>query len=216
MIDLCAKELGGAWFGLAHVGERVVATAVASTRERAVRNLRRSIPPDSEYQISEESAFAEKAIHMLRDISVGNEEAKAFVIADEFIPEPSRRVLRIAAAIPIGYVASYGGIAKAAGTGPRVVGRIMASNPLYPIVPCHRVVGADFSLVGYGGSKGPKAQREKLNRLRKEARGFSEKMTIAPTGRSLTVYPVEYVIRKAKQQRLGDPVQKRLLETTTQ
>ncbi|HVV19680.1 MAG TPA: methylated-DNA--[protein]-cysteine S-methyltransferase [Pseudonocardiaceae bacterium] len=57
--------------------------------------------------------------------------------------------------IPYGETASYGQIAAKVGLttyrGPRAVGRANGQNPLPIIVPCHRVIGADGSLVGYGG-----------------------------------------------------------------
>jgi hypothetical protein len=74
----------------------------------------------------------------------------------------------------------------------------MASNPLYPIVPCHRVVGVDLSLVGYSGSKGPAALRAKLARLSKEAQGFTAAQDVLVQGQSLRVYPVEWAIAAAE------------------
>jgi O-6-methylguanine DNA methyltransferase len=106
-------------------------------------------------------------------------------------------VLKVAAAIPPGYVTSYGNIAKAAGTEARDVGAVMASNPLYPIVACHRVVGADLSLVGYRGSKRSEALAAKLARLSAEARGFRAEKDVSVEGRLLRVYPVEWAIAKA-------------------
>ena len=56
----------------------------------------------------------------------GVQEFRDFDLATEYLPEPLYSVLKAAAAIPVGYVASYGSIAKAAGTEPRVVGQIIA------------------------------------------------------------------------------------------
>ncbi|UCG37595.1 MAG: MGMT family protein [Candidatus Bathyarchaeota archaeon] len=134
---------------------------------------------------------------MLKQLESGNEANKRFSLASEYFPDSSGKVLRAAAAIPIGYVTSYGNIAKIADTDPRRVGQIMATNPLYPIVPCHRVVGADFSLVGYGGGKSPRALQAKLERLSKETKGFSAEREVQVNGRYLRVYPVENVINKA-------------------
>jgi methylated-DNA-[protein]-cysteine S-methyltransferase len=54
--------------------------------------------------------------------------------------------------IPYGETASYGEIAKRIGDAdPRAVGQANGSNPIAVIVPCHRVIGADGSLTGYGG-----------------------------------------------------------------
>jgi O-6-methylguanine DNA methyltransferase len=197
MINILVEEADGAWYGVAYVGERIVATAVTSTKERAVRNLLRAIPSHTQHRIIEKgSAFARRTIQMLRELENGNEESKSFNLASEHMPQPGAKVLKAAAAIPIGYVASYGSIAHAAGTEAKIVGQIMARNPLYPIVSCHRVVGADFSLVGYGGRKSLQALRAKLARLEREARGFSTKKEVPVDGGSLTVFPVEYVLKK--------------------
>jgi O-6-methylguanine DNA methyltransferase len=198
MIDVYVKKADGVWFGLAHVGEKILATVVTSTKGKAVRSVLEIVPPHVEYRIVKEgSEFAEKTILLLRELESGNEEFKEFSLATDYFPELLARVFQAASAIPIGYVTSYGNIAKAAGTDPRTVGRAMATNPLYPIVTCHRVVGADFSLVGYGGTKNLSALREKLARLNKEAKGFLSEKEVLTDGRKLVVYPVEHVIKKA-------------------
>jgi methylated-DNA-[protein]-cysteine S-methyltransferase len=55
--------------------------------------------------------------------------------------------------IPYGATASYGQIAQRVGdpTASRAVGAANGQNPLAIVVPCHRVIGADGSLTGYGG-----------------------------------------------------------------
>jgi O-6-methylguanine DNA methyltransferase len=199
MIDIYVKKVDCVWFGLAYIEEKILATVVSSNKEKAVRSLLRSVPCNAEHQVVEEgSKFAEKTISMLKELDSSNEESKNFSLATEYISEPVAKVLNAAANIPIGYVTSYGNIAKIADTEPRAVGRIMATNPLYPIVPCHRVVGADFSLVGYGGRKNLPALQAKLSRLSKEVKGFAMEKEVLVNGRKLEVYPVEYVIKKAK------------------
>ena len=56
-------------------------------------------------------------------------------------------------AIPYGDTVSYGQLARQLGLpqGARAVGLANGSNPLPIIVPCHRVIGADGSLTGFGG-----------------------------------------------------------------
>ncbi|MCX7030853.1 MAG: MGMT family protein, partial [Spirochaetes bacterium] len=83
---------------------------------------------------------------------------------------------------------------------------VMSTNPLYPIVPCHRVVGSDLSLVGYTGRQDADALRAKLERLRAEARGFVEERVIGAAG-GLRVYPVERVIAKAAREGLDAGIQ---------
>jgi len=55
--------------------------------------------------------------------------------------------------IPYGETRSYGFVAKAVGEpgGAQAVGAANGRNPLAIVVPCHRVIGADGSLVGFGG-----------------------------------------------------------------
>jgi methylated-DNA-[protein]-cysteine S-methyltransferase len=55
--------------------------------------------------------------------------------------------------IPYGETRSYGEIARQIGRPDRAraVGAANGQNPIAVIVPCHRVIGADGSLVGYGG-----------------------------------------------------------------
>jgi len=55
--------------------------------------------------------------------------------------------------IPFGITASYAGIAKSIGkpTASRAVGAANGKNPIAIIVPCHRIIGSDGKLTGYGG-----------------------------------------------------------------
>lgn len=64
-----------------------------------------------------------------------------------------QRVWQALLAIPYGVTATYGQVAKHVGEpdGARAVGVANASNPIVIIVPCHRVIGINGRLVGYGG-----------------------------------------------------------------
>lgn len=64
-----------------------------------------------------------------------------------------RQVWQLLQGIPYGETRSYGQIASALGrpTASRAVGRANGTNPVAIIVPCHRVIGANGELVGYGG-----------------------------------------------------------------
>ena len=56
-------------------------------------------------------------------------------------------------AIPAGETLSYGALAKRIGKpkAVRAVGLANGSNPIGLVVPCHRIIGSDGSLTGYGG-----------------------------------------------------------------
>jgi len=64
-----------------------------------------------------------------------------------------RRVYEAARAIPWGQTRTYGQLARQVGSpgAARAVGQAMATNPWAVVVPCHRVVGHDGRLVGFGG-----------------------------------------------------------------
>jgi len=206
MINLYVRQLDNTWYGLAYVEEKIVATALNYDKETTLKSLRKSLLPHTDCQIVEEgSDFAERTVSKLKEVHLGRQEFANLTLATEYIPEPQASVLEVAACIPIGYVASYGSIAKAARTEPKTVGQIMASNPLYPIVPCHRVVGTDFSLVGYGGGRTPQALKAKLSRLNAERKGFKSEKEISINETKLPVYPVERVIEKAEKHGLRLP-----------
>lgn len=67
--------------------------------------------------------------------------------------EFQRRVWQQLRSIPYGVTCSYADIARGIGAvnGFRAVGLANGRNPISIIVPCHRVIGADGSLTGYGG-----------------------------------------------------------------
>jgi len=64
-----------------------------------------------------------------------------------------QRVWQALLTIPYGMTRSYGQQAAAIGSpqAPRAVGLANGRNPISIIVPCHRVIGANGSLTGYGG-----------------------------------------------------------------
>jgi methylated-DNA-[protein]-cysteine S-methyltransferase len=66
--------------------------------------------------------------------------------------------------VPFGEVTTYGALAARAGKprAARAVGTIMNRNPIPIVLPCHRVVGANGSLVGYAGGLDRKQQLLRL------------------------------------------------------
>ncbi|MBC5816283.1 MAG: methylated-DNA--[protein]-cysteine S-methyltransferase [Candidatus Eremiobacteraeota bacterium] len=63
------------------------------------------------------------------------------------------RVWRRLCEIPYGFTTSYGALAKELGlmNGARAIGRANGSNPIPIVIPCHRVIGTNGTLVGFGG-----------------------------------------------------------------
>ncbi|MGQ0639202.1 MAG: methylated-DNA--[protein]-cysteine S-methyltransferase [Gemmatimonadaceae bacterium] len=64
-----------------------------------------------------------------------------------------QRVWRELLSIAYGTTTSYGAIARKLGApnGARAVGTANGRNPIAIVIPCHRVIGSDGSLTGYGG-----------------------------------------------------------------
>ena len=191
LVEVCCQNFDGVWFGVACDKKEIVSTSFSESEEKTLSSLLATLPFDVPFQVSfKPSAFAESVLDSLKKIFDGEEPDSTFPFAYAPLPTYTQKVLKATMQIPIGYVSSYGSIAKAVGGGARAVGNIMASNPFAPIVPCHRVVKSDFTLGGYGG--GLKTKIELLNR---EKKGFSDSMQVHVKDGFLTVFPTEYVLR---------------------
>lgn len=72
------------------------------------------------------------------------------------IPPFQQQVLKMTLSIPFGQTVTYAQIAAAIGhpRAARAVGRAEATNPIPLVIPCHRVIGSDGKLHGYGGPGG--------------------------------------------------------------
>jgi methylated-DNA-[protein]-cysteine S-methyltransferase len=76
-----------------------------------------------------------------------------------------KKTWEVARTIPRGETRSYGWIARSMGNlgAARAVGQAMRSNPVPIVVPCHRVIGSDGRMCGYGGPEGVDLKRSLLN-----------------------------------------------------
>jgi O-6-methylguanine DNA methyltransferase len=191
-IGLYAKSVSGMWFGVACDEQHVFGASFAASQQEALKSLLDELPFNVPFQVfSTPSKFATNVLALVKDVYDGKDVSRGFPFATEHLPAYTRRVLEVTELIPVGYVASYGGVAKAAGGSARAVGNVMAANPFAPVVPCHRVVCSDLTLGGYGG--GLKVKREILER---EKRGYRASREISVGDRKLRVFPVEFVLKK--------------------
>jgi methylated-DNA-[protein]-cysteine S-methyltransferase len=89
----------------------------------------------------------------LTDFFAGDLDAITALAVDTNGTEFQRRVWAALRRIPPGATCTYGALAAAIGapTASRAVGLANGSNPIAIVVPCHRVIGADGTLTGYGG-----------------------------------------------------------------
>lgn len=79
-------------------------------------------------------------------------ERTAFDLDLELAGTPFQRsVWDALRSIEYGTTTTYGALARALEAQPRAVGAAVGATPIPIIVPCHRVIGSDGSLTGYGG-----------------------------------------------------------------
>jgi O-6-methylguanine DNA methyltransferase len=194
MVTIYVQKVGDVWFGVACDGERIFATGFGSSEKRVLQSLRECVPWNVPFQrVEKASAFAERVIGLLKDVYDGNDASENFPFETRRLSDYTRRVIEAVCLIPPGYVASYGGVARATGGSPRAVGRVMALNPFAPLCPCHRVVASDFTLCGYGGGLDVK-----LAFLKRERKGYSSNKQVEVDKGKLQLFPVEFVLDRAE------------------
>lgn len=94
----------------------------------------------------------EAAVAQLEEYFAGRRRSFDLPLAPEGTPF-QRAVWQALTDIPYGETLSYGELARRIGKpqASRAVGLANGANPLPIVVPCHRVIGADGSLTGFGG-----------------------------------------------------------------
>ncbi|BCI54460.1 methylated-DNA--protein-cysteine methyltransferase [Mycolicibacterium litorale] len=116
-----------------------------------LRMVDQTYEPDRHGWEADEAAFPE-AVDQLGAYFAG--ELTTFDLDIDLVGTAfQRRVWEALLTIPYGETRSYGEIARQIGAGgaSRAVGLANGHNPIGIIVPCHRVIGANGSLTGYGG-----------------------------------------------------------------
>jgi O-6-methylguanine DNA methyltransferase len=188
MIEIYSQNIDDVWFSIAFEKQQIITSSFGVNRQLTLSNILRSLPFNVSFEFFHEpSVFARSILASLKNIYDGKGIDSNFPLALNRLPVYTQKTLKATAKIPLGYLASYGSIAKAVGGSPRAVGNVMASNPFAPIIPCHRVVKSDFTLGGYGGGL-----KVKLELLSREKRGFSSSTEVEVNGHMLQVFPVEY------------------------
>lgn len=132
------------------VGRLLLAGNARALTHLSFQDGRHPIDPDPRW-IYAEQPF-QRPIRQLKEYFSGKRKTFAVALA----PQGTlfqQRVWQALRAIPYGQTLSYGQIAKAVGKpkASRAVGAANGQNPISIIVPCHRVIGSNGKLVGYGG-----------------------------------------------------------------
>lgn len=134
---------------------------------------------DDEIEILHDTGHTGEIESQLKEYFAG--ERMAFEL--EMAPsgtEFQRNVWNEMRLIPFGETRSYGNIATALGQpgASRAVGAAAGANPIPIIIPCHRVVGADGALVGFGGGLENKARLLAMERRYWPTDDDDEQMTL--------------------------------------
>jgi methylated-DNA-[protein]-cysteine S-methyltransferase len=144
--------------GLATVGFHDDQSAVYTELKRryptAILTRLEMVPSDQ--SLPSEALYAQAAAVQLVEYLKGQRQYFDFPIDWSGMTDFQERVLRLTLAIPYGETRTYGGIARQIGRpkSARAVGRAQATNPMPLVIPCHRVLGSDGGLHGYGGCGG--------------------------------------------------------------
>ena len=141
-------DVGWGWCGLRRTRRGLSrSTLPQESREAATRVVEGGAEPGRGDRLLEEVAeelrryFAGQATDLPGDLDLSG------------LTDFTRRVLAACRDVTYGRTSSYGALAEAIGSprAARAVGGALHRNPLAIVVPCHRIVGADGRLVGFGG-----------------------------------------------------------------
>ena len=142
--------LGPIWVAISERG------LVAVDLNEEPENLIEQLPKLGYRQVVSDPSKTAQALQEISEYLLG--ERKVFEIPIDWtvLTPYQERALRATYEIPYGQVRTYGEIASQLGNprGARAVGRAEATNPMPLVLPCHRVLGADGGLHGYGAGKG--------------------------------------------------------------
>ena len=148
-------QLGELWVAMSECG--LVAVEFGVTRGIFEASIRRQTRQELQTAAGPDARSVVEATRQIADYLLGQRRVFEFPIdwsalASDF----QRTALRAVMAIPYGETRTYTQVAAQIGSprAPRAVGRANATNPMPLVIPCHRVVGSDGKLHGYGGKGG--------------------------------------------------------------
>ncbi len=153
-------RLGELWVAFSDRG--LVAVEFGVARKAFEASVRKQSGTHPEAANGDAKAAIEEALCEVAEYLEGKRRRFTFpidwtVLRSDF----QRTALQIVAAIPYGETRTYGQIASQMGCpqAQRAMGRANATNPMPLVIPCHRVIGSDGKLHGYGGWGGLKTKQ---------------------------------------------------------
>jgi methylated-DNA-[protein]-cysteine S-methyltransferase len=132
------------------IGPLLLAGDPAGVRFLLFGNGRRRVTPEPDWQL--DTGWLKEPARQLTSYFRGTLREFDVPVAPSGT-EFQRRVWSALQRIPYGDTITYGELARALGNpnAVRAVGLANGANPISIIIPCHRVIGSNGSLVGYGG-----------------------------------------------------------------
>ena len=148
--QLKGTPLGNFWLAVSELGLAAVHWADSQADLEAYLGKRFHRPSQMDEQKTSEAA------RQIKEYLAGKRREFTLPIDWLLLRPFQREVLTITFAIPYGETRTYGEIAHTIGKphAARAVGRAQATNPMPLVIPCHRVIGADGKLHGYGAGNG--------------------------------------------------------------
>ena len=149
-----STPLGKVWVGVSErglAGVQIQGTLDAFSKQLARQGYENVyVDPDGLAQITQQVIGYLRGERHAFDIDIDWSSMGAF----------QKNALRATLAIPYGGTRTYAEIAEMIGRpgAARAVGRAEATNPMPLIIPCHRVIGSDGKLHGYGAPGGIKTK----------------------------------------------------------
>jgi len=142
--------LGDIWVAVSENG--LVAVDFPSTQD--VFTVRLQNQRAGKVEFAPEKVFA--VVEQLREYAAGERRSFDLAIDWSILRAFQRKALQATYEIPYGETRTYMEIAEQIGhpRAARAVGRAEATNPMPIVLPCHRVVGSDRKLHGYGAGAG--------------------------------------------------------------
>jgi len=143
-------RFGAVWTAVSEDG--LVAVSLWAERERIEREVEKLTGQPPVYDVDRVTAVLDQ----LDDYFQGRRHVFDLPIDWSVMTLFQQTAMRVVCTIPYGQYLTYADVAEKIGRprAMRAVGRANATNPMPVIIPCHRLVGRDGKLHGYGGPGG--------------------------------------------------------------
>jgi methylated-DNA-[protein]-cysteine S-methyltransferase len=158
LFDTALGPCGVAWGEAGMCAVQLPEVDAAATRERLLRRCPGAVE-------TAPGAWAKQTIAGIVALLEGERVDLSHLPLDlRGIPELHVRIYAVVRRIPCGSTLSYGQVAELLGSRrlARAVGQAMARNPFAPVVPCHRVLGADGRAGGFSARGGLRTKLQLL------------------------------------------------------